>query len=378
MSLEPNNLNNLREWIKLQAMELGFSHARIADLDMAGADSRLQEWLAKGHHGDMNYMSRHAHLRIHPEQLQPGSVRAICVRMDYVPEISFKLEGAPAQGPMDWRGAELARLKKPNEAVVALYDRGRDYHKVMRSRLQELSQRIAEKIGDFGYRVFVDSAPVMEVELAQKSGIGWRGKHTLALNREGGSFFFLGEILVDIPLPVDESVSSHCGECQACLDICPTGAILAPYQLDARRCISYLTIEHPGSIPRELRPLMGNRIYGCDDCQLVCPWNKFAQPTKEKDFDPRHNLGASQLLELFAWSDKDFMSRHEGSAIRRIGYERWVRNIAVALGNALRNENNSIAAKLEIKQALENKKAEVTPMVLEHIEWALEAEPENI
>ena len=371
MSSESINLYNLREWIKTQAKELGFADARVADLDMASADPKLREWLDKGHHGDMNYMSRHADLRIHPEQLHPGSVRAICVRMDYLPQRSHKQPINKGSDEVDWRDFELSKLENPGQAVVAIYARGRDYHKVMRSRLQDLSDRISEKIGEFGHRVFVDSAPLMEVELAQKSGIGWRGKHTLALNREGGSYFFLGEILVDIPLPVDESVSSHCGGCQACIDICPTSAILGPYELDARRCISYLTIEHQGSIPEELRPLMGNRIYGCDDCQLVCPWNKFAKPTQEPDFEVRHGLDASQLLDVIKWSESDFMSRHEGSAIRRIGYERWTRNIVVALGNALGNKKLDESIKIEIRQVLTDKYQESTPMVAEHINWAL-------
>ena len=371
MSSESINLYNLREWIKTQAKELGFADARVADLDMASADPKLREWLDKGHHGDMNYMSRHADLRIHPEQLHPGSVRAICVRMDYLPQRSHKQPINKGSDEVDWRDFELSKLENPGQAVVAIYARGRDYHKVMRSRLQDLSDRISEKIGEFGHRVFVDSAPLMEVELAQKSGIGWRGKHTLALNREGGSYFFLGEILVDIPLPVDEPLSSHCGGCQACIDVCPTSAILGPYELDARRCISYLTIEHQGSIPEELRPLMGNRIYGCDDCQLVCPWNKFARPTQEPDFEVRHGLDASQLLDVFKWSESDFMSRHEGSAIRRIGYERWTRNIVVALGNALGNKKLDESIKIEIRQVLTDKYQESTPMVAEHINWAL-------
>ena len=371
MSSESINLYNLREWIKTQAKELGFADARVADLDMASADPKLRDWLDKGHHGDMNYMSRHADLRIHSEQLHPGSVRAICVRMDYLPQSSLKTPINRGSEGVDWRDLEFAKLESPGQAVVAIYARGRDYHKVMRSRLQDLSDRISAKIGEFGHRVFVDSAPLMEVELAQKSGIGWRGKHTLALNREGGSYFFLGEILVDIPLPVDEPVSSHCGECQACIDVCPTGAILGPYQLDARRCISYLTIEHQGSISEELRPLMGNRIYGCDDCQLTCPWNKFAIPTQEPDFEVRHGLDSSQLLDLFNWSETEFMSRHEGSAIRRIGYERWTRNISVALGNALGNQKLDESTRSKIRKSLELKRQEATPMVVEHIDWAL-------
>ena len=368
MSFQSTNFYDLREWIRTQAQELGFADLRIADLDMTNVAPKLMAWLAKGHHGDMNYMSHHADLRIHPDKLQEGAIRAICVRMDYA---AFEPEQA------DWQHQELKRLEDPEQAVVAIYARGRDYHKVLRQRLQTLSERIALKIGDFGYRVFVDSAPVMEVELAQKSGLAWRGKHTLALNREGGSYFFLGEILVDIPLPVDEPIPAHCGQCQACITSCPTGAILGPYELDARRCISYLTIEHAGSIDPELRALMGNRIYGCDDCQLVCPWNKFAQVATIADFSPRHHLDRAKLLELFAWNEQDFLERHAGSPIRRIGYERWSRNIAIALGNSLAALEPTQPLALQIKAALQARLPSASALVAEHIEWALKQLPLN-
>lgn len=372
------NFPELREWMKVQAQELGFSEMRVSDLDMTQASPKLNEWLAKGFHGDMNYMSRHAELRAHPEILQPGAVRALCVRMDYLP-LKY-LNSTPSgtdslseeEQVVDWQQRELSRLEQPGEAVVALYARGRDYHKVMRAKLQQLSDLISQKIGPFGYRAFVDSAPLMEVELAKKSGIGWRGKHTLALHREGGSMFFLGEVLVDLPLPVDEPIEANCGSCQACIDICPTKAIIGPYNLDARRCISYLTIEHPGVIPIELRPLMGNRIYGCDDCQLACPWNKFAKAASENDFEERNQLGSSRLLELFVWTEEDFLKKHEGSAIRRIGYDRWIRNIAVALGNALKHPSTSDSLRVQIVTALKNKLLGTSPMVREHIEWALQ------
>jgi epoxyqueuosine reductase len=338
----------------------------------------LNEWLAKGFHGDMNYMSRHAELRAHPEILQPGAVRALCVRMDYLPPnyLNSTPSGTDSTSEdeqvVDWQQRELGRLQQPDEAVIALYARGRDYHKVMRAKLQQLSDLISQKIGSFGYRAFVESAPVMEVELAKKSGIGWRGKHTLALHREGGSMFFLGEVLIDLPLPVDEPIEANCGSCQACIDICPTKAIVGPYNLDARRCISYLTIEYSGAIPIEFRPLMGNRIYGCDDCQLACPWNKFAKAASEIDFEERNQLGSSRLLELFVWTEEDFLKKHEGSAIRRIGYDRWIRNIAVALGNALNNPSITNPLRMQITTALKNKHIDASPMVKEHIEWALQ------
>jgi len=375
------SVSELRQWIGEQALELGFTELRVADLDLSQASARLKEWLAQGFHGDMNYMSQHADLRSHPEILQPGAVRALCVRMDYLP--SNYLQKFTDTKSSHWTDHEYQRLSNSDEAVISLYARGRDYHKVMRSRLQNLSERITHKIGPFGYRAFVDSAPVMEVELASKSGIGWRGKHTLALNREGGSMFFLGEILVDLPLPIDQQVNSNCGTCQACIDICPTKAIIGPYKLDARRCISYLTIEHQGVIPEEFRKPIGNRIYGCDDCQLVCPWNKFAQASKVNDFDERHELGSAQLLVLFKWTQEEFMNRFEGSPIRRIGYGRWLRNLSIALGNQLADPKISSESRQQIQHALQQRLAELNQqhdsenwsidrsVLIEHFEWAL-------
>lgn len=377
MTPQKINFSELREWMRVQAHELGFSEMRVSDLDMTQASPKLNEWLAKGFHGDMNYMSRHAELRAHPEILHPGAVRALCVRMDYLPAQYLSVHSDRLGASLvedqtqNWQEYELRRLTEPSEAVVALYARGRDYHKVMRTKLQQLSDLISQKIGPFGYRAFVDSAPVMEVELAKKSGIGWRGKHTLALHREGGSMFFLGEVLVDLPLPIDEPIEANCGSCQACIDICPTKAIVAPYQLDARRCISYLTIEHPGAIPLTLRPLMGNRIYGCDDCQLACPWNKFAKAASQIDFAERNQLGSSHLLDLFSWTEETFLKKHEGSAIRRIGYDKWMRNIAVALGNALSHSNISKDLRDQMIHALKTKLVDASPLVQEHIEWAL-------
>ncbi|MFM6962006.1 MAG: tRNA epoxyqueuosine(34) reductase QueG [Polynucleobacter victoriensis] len=354
-------------WIRDAARSLGFGDIRVSDTDLSQASERLKEWLKAGRHGDMNYMSERAHLRANPAELQPGTIRVITARMDYLPD------NTEIRQSVDWRDMEMAKVENPTQAVVAMYARGRDYHKVLRQRLQTLAEEIQKKVGSLGYRVFVDSGPVMEVELAQKSGLGWRGKHTLLLNREAGSMFFLGEILVDVPFPVDEPITSHCGECSACINICPTGAITAPYQLDARRCISYLTIEHKGSIPPELRPLMGNRIYGCDDCQLACPWNKFAQMTSLPDFLPRHGLDQASLLDLWSWSEEDFLSRHEGSPIRRIGYQAWLRNLAVGIGNALQDIALSQSQKEQMRAALINKRATVSPMVQEHIDWALNA-----
>jgi epoxyqueuosine reductase len=351
-------------WMRQAAHALGFGDIRVSDTDLSQASERLKEWLKAGRHGDMNYMSERAHLRANPAELQPGTIRVITARMDYLPD------NTQVRQAIDWRDMEMTKVENPEQAVVAMYARGRDYHKVLRQRLQTLAEEIQNKIGPLGYRVFVDSGPVMEVELAQKSGLGWRGKHTLLLNREAGSMFFLGEILVDVPFPVDEPITSHCGECSACINICPTKAITAPYQLDARRCISYLTIEHKGSIPLELRPLMGNRIYGCDDCQLACPWNKFAQMSSLPDFLPRHNLDQASLLDLWSWSEDEFLARHEGSPIRRIGYEAWLRNLAVGMGNALRS-TNMVHQKQDIQAALINKRPHVSALVQEHIDWAL-------
>jgi epoxyqueuosine reductase len=306
----------------------------------------------------MGFMERHAALRANPELLQPGTLRVICVSMNYAPDLDIDRE---------WN-----RLASPGEAVISTYARGRDYHKVLRGRLQDLATRIEARIGPFGYRVFTDSAPLMEVELAQKAGLGWRGKHTLLLNRESGSVFFLGEILLDLPLPIDAPIEPHCGTCSACMDVCPTAAITAPYVVDARRCISYLTIENSGPIPMEFRVAMGNRVYGCDDCQLACPWNKFAQATALPDFAERNGMGGSSLLELWSWTAIDFERRHEGSAIRRIGYSRWRRNLAVAMGNALRSEKTTPVLKAALRSALQLAGASADALVQEHIDWALE------
>ena len=357
---------NQIDWLREEAHALDFGDIRVSDTDLSQAGPKLREWLAAGCHGDMNYMSQHAHLREDPQQLHPGTVRVLTVRMDYLPNTS------EMRTALDWRQNEMQKWDDPSQAVVALYARGRDYHKILRQRLQTLAERIEAKIGTFGYRVFVDSAPVMEVELAQKSGLGWRGKHTLLLHRDAGSMFFLGEIYVDVPFPIDAPVTSHCGECRACLDICPTQAITAPYQLDARRCISYLTIEHKGSIPLELRALMGNRVYGCDDCQLACPWNKFAQLSELPDFLPRHGLDQSSLLDLWSWSEEEFSKRHEGSPIRRIGYEAWQRNLAVAMGNALGSSLLNHEQKQLIRQALKKVVPSASEMLKEHIDWALD------
>ncbi|HEX6364484.1 MAG TPA: tRNA epoxyqueuosine(34) reductase QueG [Albitalea sp.] len=336
---------------------LGFSQIGVADVDLSAAEPGLAQWLSNGFHGAMDYMAAHGMKRARPAELVPGTVRVITARMDYLPRTR-------ADG---WQAIEWQRLADPARASVSIYARGRDYHKVLRARLQKLADRLADAVGPYGHRVFTDSAPVLEVELAAKSGIGWRGKHTLALDREGGSMFFLGEIYIDLPLPVTPPVAAHCGTCSACLDACPTGAIVAPYRVDARRCIAYLTIEDGGPIPLELRPLMGNRIYGCDDCQLVCPWNKFARKSVLADFDPREPLADATLLELWSWSEAEFLRHTEGSAIRRIGHERWQRNLAVALGNALRARPGDAA----IRTALAAKRDTASPLVREHIEWAL-------
>ena len=344
---EPD-LRLLADDIKRWGRALGFADVGIAGCDLGAAEQGLQNWLALGFHGEMDYMAAHGTKRSRPAELVPGTLRVITVRLDYLPP--------DAADPH-------AVLAEPDAAYISRYALGRDYHKVLRNRLQSLADRIGTTVGTHHFRVFTDSAPVLEVELASQSGLGWRGKHTLLLNREHGSWFFLGEIYTDLPLPVDTPEASHCGTCQACLDICPTQAIVAPYQLDARRCISYLTIELKGSIPVALRPLLGNRIYGCDDCQLVCPWNRFAQTAALPDFAVRHALDRARLIELFAWSETDFNDRFAGSAIRRIGHERWLRNIAVALGNAAPSE---MAA-----NALRTRLGHPSALVREHVEWAL-------
>jgi epoxyqueuosine reductase len=343
--------------IRTLARELGFSRIGIAGIDLSSAEEGLRQWLAAGFHGEMRYMAAHGLRRARPAELVPGTVSVITARMDYLPRAT----------PDDWQAVEFARLARPGEGVVSLYARGRDYHKVMRSRLAKLGERIADEVGPLGHRAFTDSAPVLEAELASRSGQGWRGKHTLVLDREAGSMFFLGEIYVDMALPPSEPVTSHCGSCSACIDLCPTHAIVAPYRLDARRCISYLTIEHTGAIPIELRPLMGNRVYGCDDCQLACPWNKFARKSALPDFDAREGLTGHRLGELFAWSEEEFLRRTEGSPIRRIGHERWLRNVAVALGNALRAGDASARA------ALAARLSHPSALVREHVQWGLDA-----
>jgi epoxyqueuosine reductase len=344
-----------RDWaeiataIKQIAGDLGFQHTGITDIGLDDTEYRLNQWLSAGRHGDMHRMGRHGSKRCHPDQLVPGTLRIISVRMDYLPEDSNRMQEV---------------LEDPARAYISRYALGRDYHKLMRKRLQALVMRVEQQYGSFGYRVFVDSAPVMEKPIAAKAGLGWIGKHTNLISTAAGSWFFLGEIYTDMPLPVDAAAQDHCGDCQSCMDICPTRAITAPYQLDARLCISYLTIEHEGSIPVELRPMMGNRIYGCDDCQICCPWNRFADFSHEQDFHPRHHLDDITLLELYSWDKAAFLTNTEGSAIRRIGYDRWLRNIAVALGNATAN-------RAEIIHALANTHQQVSDMVQEHIDWAI-------
>ena len=329
--------------------ELGFQKMGITDIDLSQAEVRLQDWLQARFHGSMDYMERHGSKRSRPEELVPGTLRVISVRMDYLPES---------------QESSKALLDDGSRAYISRYALGRDYHKVLRGRLRALARRIEENIGKFGYRVFVDSAPVLEKALAEKAGIGWVGKHTNTIDRDSGSWFFLGELYTDLPLPIDVPEESHCGSCTACIDVCPTQAIVAPYSLDARRCISYLTIENKGSIPVEFRKDIGNRIYGCDDCQLFCPWNKFAKPTGEDDFAPRHGLDTAELTDLFNWSKQDWLDKTEGSAIRRIGFERWLRNIAVALGNAVTTP--------EVIAALNSRKNDESSMLVEHIDWALQ------
>ncbi len=310
----------------------------------------------------MAYMAAHGLKRARPAQLQPGTVSVITARMDYLPEDT----------PPDWLARESARSLQPGEAVVSLYARGRDYHKVLRSRLQKLQDRIAQAIGPFGHRVFTDSAPVLEAELATRSGLGWRGKHTLVLSREAGSMFFLGELFVDFALPETPPTQAHCGQCTACIDLCPTQAIVGPYKLDARRCISYLTIEHAGPIDPALRPLIGNRIYGCDDCQLACPWNKFAQVSPLPDWHARQGLSACSIAELMAWSETEFLHHTEGSAIRRIGHARWQRNLALAAGNALASKALTPAQRQALLQALADLASHPDPVVQEQAAWSLE------
>ncbi len=341
-------LARLKSEIQAWGAELGFQQIGVADIELGEHEAHLERWLERGFHGEMAYMQRHGKRRSRPAELVPGTVRVIAARMDYL-----STEAEPAE----------RLLEQPGAALISRYALGRDYHKVMRRRLQRLADRIGDAIGDFGYRVFVDSAPVLEKALAARAGLGWIGKHSNLLRRDAGSWFFLGEIFTDLPLPVDEPVTDHCGSCTRCLDLCPTGAIVAPYQVDARRCISYLTIELRGPIPEPLRPLMGNRIFGCDDCQMVCPWNRFASYTAEPDFRPRTGLDAAELIALFAWDEAEFLSRTEGSAIRRTGHTGWLRNIAVALGNAPTSP--------AVIDALRARSEHPAELVREHVQWAL-------
>ena len=347
-AMNASMLDQLAANIKSWGNELGFSAVGITDVDLSNAEEKLLRWLEQNYHGTMDYMARHGVKRARPAELVPGTLRVICVRHDYSTEAVCDSDEV---------------LRDGERAFIARYALGRDYHKILRGKLKRLAEKIELAIGDFRHRVFTDSAPVMEVELAVKAGLGWRGKHTLLLDRRGGSLFFLGEIFTDLPLPIDQPVGNHCGSCQACIDICPTGAIVAPYVLDARRCISYLTIEHEGSIPEEFRAAMGNRVYGCDDCQLVCPWNKFAKKTGNHDFRVRNGLDDVELVALFAWMEHEFSARLAGSAIRRIGYERWLRNLAIGLGNA--------PSTAKVIDALHSRREDASSLVREHVAWAI-------
>ena len=340
--------------IKQWASDLGFHHTGISDIDLSEAERNLSAWLKKKFHGEMDYMHKHGHKRTRPELLVPDTIRIISVRLDYLPESMSAADSV---------------LGDSEKGYVSRYALGRDYHKLIRKRLKKLADRIDQQVEEFGYRVFCDSAPVMEKAIAVKAGQGWLGKHTNVLNRHHGSWFFLGELYTNIPLPLDQAVTAHCGSCRACIDICPTQAIVQPYVLDARRCISYLTIEHHGSIPVEFRKPMGNRIYGCDDCQLVCPWNKYAKISAEPDFKARHQLDRTTLVDLFKWTESDFLSNTEGSAIRRIGHQRWLRNIAVALGNAEHSETTV--------DSLKSAQNHDSQMVREHVRWALDQQQQK-
>jgi len=340
----PQLVADIKDW----GRELGFQQIGIATVELGEDETHLLNWLAAGRHGEMDYMARHGVKRSRPAELRAGTLRVISARMDY----------DPPQARDSWDV-----LENPDLGYISRYALGRDYHKVLRSRLQKLAERIAAEIGPFGYRAFVDSAPVLEKALARNAGLGWIGKHTNLINQQAGSWFFLGELYTDLPLPIDAPAGDHCGTCTRCIEVCPTQAIIGPQQLDARRCIAYLTIELRGSIPVELRAAVGNRIYGCDDCQLVCPWNKFARKSAEPDFIARHGLDGAALIELFAWSEQEFLARTEGSAMRRIGYEQWLRNIAVALGNAATNA--------EITGSLRTRVDDRSELVREHVHWAL-------
>lgn len=343
--------SQLRQDVIEWSTSLGFNHTGFTSTDLGKHEAHFLNWLDAGHHGEMDYMQRHADLRINPPALHEGTLSVISVRMNYLPTGHAE----------PWSVINNGRL-----GYVSRYALGRDYHKLMRKRLQQLADKIQSAVGEFGYRAFVDSAPVLEKATAENAGLGWIGKHSNLLSKDAGSWFFLGELYTDLPLAPDQpaTVENHCGTCQDCIDICPTQAIIAPYVVDARRCISYLTIELRTAIPLELRPLIGNRVYGCDDCQLVCPWNKFLQHTAEKDFSPRENLDKADLITLFSWTEAEFLKKTEGSAIRRIGYDCWLRNIAVAMGNAPKDD--------DIKNALLNRRAHASDMVREHIDWALQ------
>lgn len=348
MPVTTPDIATLAQSIKDWGRELGFAHVGIAGVDLGEHEQHLQRWLAAGYNGEMEYMGEHGNKRSRPAELIPGTLRVISLRMDYLPG--------------DTQMAQ--RLAQPEKAYISRYALGRDYHKLVRKRVQHFADRIQEAIGPFGYRAFVDSAPVLEKALAQQAGLGWIGKNTLLLNPKAGSYFFLAELFVDLPLPIDGvQGKDHCGRCQACLDICPTQAFVGPYQLDARRCISYLTIELRQAIPVELRPLIGNRVFGCDDCQLVCPWNRFAKTTTEDDFMPRRGLDNVELAELFLWDEKMFLGRTEGSPLRRAGYERFLRNLAVGLGNA--------PSTIPVLEALKARREHPSELVREHVEWAL-------
>ncbi len=355
---DASEMSRLAERIRVWGNELGFQKLGISDIELEEHEKRLNQWLLDGFHGEMEYMARHGTRRSRPAELIPGTLRVICVRMDYLHEEASSAESL---------------LQEHDKALISRYALGRDYHKVMRNRLQKLCQRIEDEVGQFGYRVFVDSAPVLEKALAEKAGLGWIGKHSNVLSKEAGSWFFLGEIYTDLPLPIDEPASNHCGDCRRCIDICPTDAIVAPYRVDARRCISYLTIELRSSIPEKYRSGIGNRIFGCDDCQLVCPWNRFARFSSEDDFRPRPGLDAAELVELFSWSEQEFLDRTLGSPIRRIGHECWLRNIAVALGNAGENSTSTD----EIINALHSRSDHPSEMVREHVNWALAQHSRN-
>lgn len=349
MSSEPLDLLDLTASIREWAAELGFQQLGITDTDLSEDAVRLEAYLAAGYHGEMAYMASHGSMRSRPEELLPGTLRVISVRMDYLPE--------------DTQMAQV--LAQPERAYISRYALGRDYHKLIRKRLQKLAEKITAVVGPFGHRTFVDSAPVLEKPLARKAGLGWMGKNTLILNRKAGSWFFLGELLIDLPLPIDApNDRDHCGKCSACLDVCPTQAFVGERVLDARRCISYLTIELKEAIPEDLRPLIGNRVFGCDDCQLVCPWNRFAKATQEQDFQPRHGLDNTSLAELFMWTEEQFLTRTQGSPIRRTGYERWLRNLAVGLGNA--------PSTIPVLEALKARIDYPSELVREHVRWALQ------